>query len=101
MTAYKCVAWVLDLNGVRRPEATDTIQEAELSPIFVIGSRMLSKSVPGAGDVPGWLAACEFARRIGVEDAFWKLPPATQADARVTSQLAKALPVIIRVEEAP
>ena len=101
MTAYKCVAWVLNVDDVRRPEATEVISEADLSPVFVIGSRLLSKSIQGAGDVPGWLAACEFARRIGIEDAMWKLPPVQWASEQEASRLARHLPIIIRVEEIP
>ena len=97
MTAYKCVAWVLNSDGVRRPECTEVIPETELSRTFV-GSPQWVSPAPG---LTSWLAACEFARRMGFEDASWKQPQGIGDVLDQARWVRKRLPIIIRVEEIP
>jgi hypothetical protein len=102
MTTYRCTAWALQADGSRQAQVTETIPEAELSTIFVLGARMLGLTQDSRLDVPTWLATCEFARRAELAPELWRestLPrkPTEQAAA----EKARTLPVIIRVEAQP
>lgn len=107
MTAYKCTAWVKNSDGVRRPEVTETIAESELSQSFVIAARTLFYGTAIKSDMSSWLAACEFARRSGLEPKLWQVPPNVpltiggSPNPRAAAREAQELPIIIRVEAVP
>ena len=91
---YRCVAWVLNADGVRRAECAEVISEAELARTFVVHQRQMH--------VPGYLACCEFARRMGFDRNLWDLRSGLVYKAHEEeARLATQLPVIIRVEEVP
>jgi len=98
---YRCVAWVLNADGVRRPECSELIPEAELSGVFVAGSRLMGLA-QGQVNVPAWLAVCEFARRVGFAPRLWQVEKSGRyMSHNEEARLAARLPVIIRAEEKP